>query len=97
MPIAEYAPVKNSETELLLRLWDRQRLTPTLARHLLKLEFAEEDHARMHELAVKNQEDLISAAERQELDNYVRVGTLLSIVQSRARTTLKCRTRNGRG
>jgi hypothetical protein len=86
---------KNSDAELFLRLWDEHRLTPTLARHLLKLQFDERDRMRMHDLAVKNQAGKLSAAKRRELDNYVRVGTLLSILQSRARERLRHRG-NGR-
>ena len=60
-----------------------------LARHVLRLGFAERDRARMHELAVKNQEGEISPAERQELDNFVKVGDLLAVLQSKARLSLK--------
>ncbi len=91
------ALAKDSDAELFLRLWDKQKLTPTLARHLLKIEFGDQDRARMHELAQKNEEGELSPAEQREFENYVRVGTLLSILQSRARKRLKSRAGNGRG
>ena len=88
---------KSSDSDLFLRIWDQEKLTPTLARHLLKLDFDAHDRARMHQLAVKNEESRLSSSERREFDEYVRVGTLLSILQSRARKALKHRARNGRG
>jgi hypothetical protein len=66
-----------------------QALTPALARHILTLAFSDEDKARMHELAVKNQEGRISPAELDELDNYIKVGDLIAILQSKARQLLK--------
>jgi hypothetical protein len=93
------APPALSESDLFLRLWERQKLTPTLARHLLRLGWSEEEKSRMHELAVKNQEGTITRAERQQLDTFVRVGTMLSILQSRARKLLHkpAGAGNGRG
>jgi hypothetical protein len=76
------------DTDIFLRLWDRQQMTPTLARHLLKMNFSDDDGTRMDELAAKNREGEISPAELAELDNFVRVGTVLSILQSRARKLL---------
>jgi hypothetical protein len=64
-------------------------MTPELARSILGLSFPDEDKARMHELAVKNQEGQISAAELEELDNYIKVGELLAILWSKARQSLK--------
>jgi hypothetical protein len=59
------------------------------ARGILKLEFSDCDLARMHELAVKNQEGTLSTAELEELDNWVKVGDLIAILQSKARKILK--------
>ena len=90
------APVA-SEAELFLRLWGQQKLTPTLARHLLKLTWSAQDEARMGELADKNREGAIQPAERDELDTYVRVGLTLSVLQSRARKLLKKSPASGNG
>ena len=87
----------STEAELFLRLWDRQPLTPTLARHVLKLGWAEADERRMGEVAEKNREGELTAAERDELDTYVRVGLTLSVLQSRARKRLKPAAGVGRG
>ncbi|WP_261341159.1 hypothetical protein [Fimbriiglobus ruber] len=43
----------------------------------------------MHDLAVKNQEGDISAAEQDELDGYRRVGRLLDLIGAKARLSLK--------
>jgi hypothetical protein len=67
----------------------KQALTPRLARYLLGLTFSAEDKARMHELAVKNQAGALAAAEQEELHNYIKVGHLLAILQSKARQALK--------
>jgi hypothetical protein len=84
-----------SVAAIFARLWDTERgkLSPELARHVLRLVFSAEDRARMHELAVKNQEGQITPAEAEEFDNYVKVGDLLAILQSKSRKLLKVRYR----
>jgi len=92
-------PTGPSEVSILARvLGDGQgRLSPTLARHLLTLGFSERDKARMHDLAVLNQDDALSPAEKEELLSYAKAGTLLSILKSRARRVLKNHShRNGK-
>jgi hypothetical protein len=59
-----------------------------LARYLLTLGFGESDQARMHALAARNQEGAASAAEREELDGYVKAGHLLALLHSKARKSL---------
>ncbi len=77
------------DSDIFLRLWSRKKMTPTLARHLLRLAFDDDDQARMHELSAKNQEGTITTEELAELDQFIRVGMVLSIMQSRARRILK--------
>jgi hypothetical protein len=77
------------DADIFLRLWQKQKLTPAVARHLLKLGFDADDEARMHELALKNQEGKITTSELAELDHFVRVGAILTILQSRARKLLR--------
>jgi hypothetical protein len=60
-----------------------------MARYVLTLGFSDHDKARMHELAVRNQGDALSAAESEELFAYAKAGTLLSLLKSRARRALK--------
>ncbi len=58
------------------------------AKALLKLGFTEQDRERMHQLAVKNQDDDLTEAERRELESYRRVGRLLDLLAARARRAL---------
>lgn len=67
----------------------RRSPTPELARHILTLEFSDDDKARMHELAVKNQEGRVSPEELRDLDNYIKVADLVAILQSKARKFLR--------
>jgi hypothetical protein len=62
---------------------------PELAHYVLGVNFSEEQKARMHDLAVKNQQGKISREELQELDNYINAGDLLAILKSKARMALK--------
>ncbi len=80
-----------SQAAIFLRLWETEdgTLPRTLARTILKLGFPKYDKARMHELAVKNQQARISTSELKELDNYIASGDLLALLQSKARSTLK--------
>jgi len=82
-----------SQAAIFLRLWQTEdgTLPRALARIILKLGFPKYDKARMHELAVKNQEGRISTSELEELDNYIASGDLLALLQSKARSTLKGR------
>lgn len=81
------------EGDILARVIEPQSpdLAPEAARALLKLGFGEADRARMHELAVRNQGDGLSAEEKATLENYVRVGHLLALIHSKARRSLATR------
>jgi hypothetical protein len=60
----------------------------TLARYILHLTISERDKARMHELAVRNQDDDLAPAEKKEMLAFAKAATLLSILKSKARRTL---------
>ena len=64
-------------------------LSPSVARALLKLRFAERDHVRMGELSAKARTGTLTAQEQIELDTFERLGCLLDIVHSQARRALK--------
>ncbi len=78
-----------SEIEILARILgnDKGQLPPDVARYVLNLGFSD-DKARMHDLAVRNQEDALSAGEKEELLAYAKAGSLLSILKSKARRIL---------
>lgn len=67
---------------------DGEQLPEDQARYILSLGFNDRDKARMHDLAVRNQEDALSPAEKEELSAYGRMGDLLAILKSRARRVL---------
>jgi len=84
---------KTSEIAIFARLIkaDQGDLSRDLARYILTLGFDQEDHARMLELAEKNQQGVLSRDEQEELQNYVVVGHMLALLNSKARRSLKGR------
>jgi hypothetical protein len=84
-------PSSENEATILARVFDDERglLPPDLARSILEVEFNERDKARMHDLAVRNQADALTAAEKEEMYAFAKAGTLLGILKSKARRTLK--------
>jgi hypothetical protein len=81
---------EQNEVTILARVLcnEEGRLPPDIARYLLTLGFSAPDKARMHDLAVRNQEGALSPAENEELFAYAKAGTLLSILKSKARRVL---------
>jgi hypothetical protein len=79
-----------SEVKILARVFDNEHglLPRGLARSIVDVEFSERDKSRMHDLAVRNQSDALSPEEKEELFAFAKAGTLLSILQSKARRTL---------
>lgn len=72
------------------RIWDESAaLTPDLARHVLTLQFADADVARMRELIAGNTAGELTPAETAELDDFIRAADLLSILQSIARIRVR--------
>jgi hypothetical protein len=84
-------PARETEVSILARIFDDERgkLPPALARLIVEVDFSDQDKARMHDLAVRNQDDALTATEKEELLAYATAGTLLSILQSKARRALK--------
>ena len=64
-------------------------LTPEAAKAILTLTFEPEEWARMHELAVKTQDGVLTEGEQHELESDCRRGRLLDMLHSKARLTLK--------
>jgi len=63
-------------------------LTPAMARALVDLRAPSEDQDRIDELAEKCNEGSLSAEERAEYEDYIRVIHFLGIVQAKARAIL---------
>jgi hypothetical protein len=64
-------------------------LTPDAAAGILQLGYSEQDHRRMAELAEKSNGGSLTPDERRELESYVFVGDVLSLLKSKARLSLR--------
>jgi hypothetical protein len=81
---------RNTEAAILARLiQSRTEMDSHVARYLLSLDFEPQDVDRMDLLAERAREGGLSADEEEELDSYLHVGNLLTIMQSRARIYLR--------
>ena len=79
-----------SEIDILARVLanDQGELPADIARYILTLGFSEKDKARSHDLAVRNQDDALSRAEKEELFAYAKADALLAILLAKARRVL---------
>jgi hypothetical protein len=83
----------NSEAAILARLIQaKEQMNREVAEYLLSIDFSQEDTDRMNFLAERARAGLLSAEEAAELDSYLHVGNLLTIMQSKARRYLKAET-----
>ncbi len=82
--------VTGSETAIWSRVIEPERtmLSAEAARALLALGSSAWDKARMNELAAKHRQGLLNDDEREELDGYVTVGDVLSLLHLKARKSL---------
>ena len=81
----------NTEAAILARIIqaDERQLTPEAARYLLSMKLPPADEARVNELSAKARAGSLTEAEALELDSYLHIGSLLAVMQSRARRLLK--------
>lgn len=81
---------RNTEAAILARLIEsRTEIDSHVAKYLLSLDFQPDDVERMNLLGARSRAGLLSPDEEAELDSYLHVGNLLTIVQSKARVYLK--------
>lgn len=80
-----------SEVSILARILGNEQgqFPAQMARYILDRGFSDNDKARVHDLAVRNQDAALSAEEKEELLAYARAGTLLSILKAKARRVLR--------
>jgi len=80
-----------SELDIFRRIVDADHLPLSVdaAESLLRLSFSSADQRRMNQLAGKNRQGRIRPEEEEELNNFLRVGQLLGILQSKARQSVK--------
>ena len=64
-------------------------LSPEVASSLLKWRFSRRACERIAELTERNQRGELSDVQREELDRYLRVGSLVNLVQAKARLALR--------
>ena len=85
-----HAHATENEVTILARFLGNEdgELSDDFARYILTHEISERDKARMHDLAVRNQEDALTQAEKEELHGFAKAASLLSILKARARRTL---------
>jgi hypothetical protein len=81
---------RNTEAAILARLiQSRTEMDSHVARYLLSLDFEPEDVDRMNLLAERARDGGLSADDEAELDSYLHVGNLLTIMQSKSRVYLR--------
>jgi hypothetical protein len=85
---SDAGPVGTSVLEQLAEL-DVEDISPEVARKLLRVRFAPVHHRRVDLLSEKARDGALTPDEAEELDEYLRVGDLLAILQSRSRRALK--------
>ena len=73
----------------LLKVEQRDDLSPDLARHILSLKLSPQDDRRFDELIPKAQSGTLTEDERSELENLNHVADVLSLWHSKARLALK--------
>jgi hypothetical protein len=80
-----------TEADVFSRLIDASNptLTPEAAAGILQLAYSQADHARMAELASKSNAGTLTPEDRRELESYVFVGDVLSLMKSKARSSLR--------
>ena len=84
--MSQTAAIATSKMSILRWIVDPDRLLPSeeVARAVMRWTFCPADVRRMNRLAEKNREGKLSPAEEQLLNNDIRVGQTLGILQSKA-------------
>ena len=78
-----------------LAIWERvflpdpRRITQEQARYLLDVRFPQSDLDRINELSEKADAGTLESEEKAELERYVHIGHLLSILKAKVRGRLK--------
>ncbi len=87
-----------SESDILAEVLaaDEGDLPPDVAQSVLRCKFSSRTAKRITQLAQRNQRGTITAADRETLERYVRAGSLLNLVQAKARLSLKTAAKNGK-
>ena len=83
--------VSAPDAAIMQRLVDPRRCgwSAQAAQAVLKLNFSDEDQSRVSDLADKASQGILTTAEEHEMESYLRVGTLVDLMQSKARLYLR--------
>ena len=79
-----------TETEIWVRAIqpDKGDLSPEAAREWLRLRLSNADMERIRELSQKADDGVLTPDEERELDTYLTVGSVLELLQAKARLSL---------
>jgi hypothetical protein len=79
-----------NEVTILARILGNEngQLPKDMARYILNLTISERDKARMHDLAVRNQDGALTPTEKEVMFSFGKATILVSILKSRARRAL---------
>lgn len=93
----QVAHAGTSEVAIFGRVLEPEEATLDVAaaRAILDLDFKRSDKDRMRVLLAKAKKGTLTAKEKIEIDNYERVGHMLSLMKSKARRSLKRRPGDG--
>ena len=82
---------QNTEAAILARIIeaDQGEITPDVPRYLLSMQLPDADRDRVDVLSAKAQSGSLTDAEEAELDSYLHIGSLLGVMQARARRLLR--------
>ena len=86
------APALNTDAAIIARVVhpDEADLTEGAAEAVLKIfRLDQSDQDRLRVLLVKNQDDALAPAEKEELENYLRVSLFVDLMHAKARFSLK--------
>jgi hypothetical protein len=75
---------------------DQATLSTAAAKAILDFDFNQADKDRMRELSAKTGEGTLTDEEQAEINNYERVGHILSLMKSKARLSLTRRSATNR-
>jgi hypothetical protein len=64
-------------------------LSPEAARAILRMKFDQRDVERIHELSAKSKQGTLTDTQRGQLDLYLQIGHILTLMHSKARMALK--------
>lgn len=84
-------PTEATETDIWIRAIQPERgdLSPEAAREWLRLRLSNADMERVRQLSQKADDGALTQDEERELDTYLTVGSVLELLQAKARLSLR--------